>query len=567
MHVGIAGDGPARRAVEAALSDVDCTARTVGPAALDDVDLGVVVAQAGHSAFGVANRTALSADLPWLAVELGGIGGYPVVDAAVAGFGPETACYDCLSTRVGANVDPDAEPQAAPDDPTARFAGALAGRRATAYNAGADVLGTVVEVPHAHRDLLAVPHCECGGDGPPALSSGDLRSHEERPLEAALTSAERALDDRVGIVSEVGEAESYPAPYYLAQVCETGSFSDATAARNAAGVDADWNGALMRALGEALERYCAGVYRTDTLEDATADAVENPVAPERFVGPGTASDEWQWVRGRNLDSGEAVSLPAELVLYPPPTERHRSPITTGLGFGNAAVEAVLSGLYETVERDATMLAWYSTFEPLELSVDDEAYRTLARRAGAEDLSTTALLLTQDVDVPVVAAAVHREEWPRLALGSAANLDPERAARRALAEAIQNWTELRGMGPDDAAAASGAIGRYADDPGAVREGLSPTQQVAAEAVGPESVPDGSAELEAVVERVTDAGMDAYAARTTTRDVAALGFEGVRVLVPQAQPLFLEKPVFGERAERVPAELGFEARLDREQHPFP
>jgi len=124
-----------------------------------------------------------------------------------------------------------------------------------------------------------------------------------------------------------------------------------------------------------------------------------------------------------------------------------------------------------------------------------------------------------------------------------------------------------MGPDDAAAASGAIGRYADDPEAVWEGLSPTQQVAAEAVGPESVPDGSAELEAVVERVTDAGMNAYAARTTTRDVAALGFEGVRVLVPQAQPLFLEEPVFGERAERVPAELGFEARLDREQHPFP
>jgi ribosomal protein S12 methylthiotransferase accessory factor len=568
MDVGIAGDGPARAAIEAALSDLDATTRAVEPAAIDEGDLGVVVAPAGNAAFEVANRTALSAGVPWLAVELGGIGGYPVVDAAVAGLGPSTPCYDCLSSRVGANVDPAAEPRAAPDDPTARFAGALAGRRVAAHSAGEDVPGTVVEVPYARRELLPVPHCDCGEESPGPLSGGNLRRHDSRSLEAALTSAERGLDERLGIVSEVGEAESYPAPYYLAQVCDTSDFSDATAMRKAAGVDGDWNGALMRALGEALERYCAGVYRNDRLDRGPAEAIENAVPPDRFVGPETPADgDRLWVPGVALDTDRKVSLPAELVLYPPPTEQYRPAITTGLGLGNSAVEAVLSGLYETVERDATMLSWYSTFEPLELTVDDEGYRTLASRAGAEDLSTTALLLTQDVDVPVVAVAVHREEWPRLALGSAAHLDPERAARRALAEALQNWTELRGMGPDDAVEASGAVGRYADDPDAVWDGLEPTQQVAADAVGPETVPDGSVELETVIERATSADMDAYAARTTTRDVDMLGFEAVRVLLPEAQPLFLGEPFFGERAERVPPELGFEPRLDREQHPFP
>ena len=61
--------------------------------------------------------------------------------------------------------------------------------------------------------------------------------------------------------------------------------------------------------------------------------------------------------------------------------------------------------------------------------------------------------------------------------------------------------------------------------------------------------------------------AYGVRTTTRDVASLGFEAVRALVPQAQPLFFGGGYFGERAESVPEDLGFEPRLDRDHHPFP
>ena len=71
----------------------------------------------------------------------------------------------------------------------------------------------------------------------------------------------------------------------------------------------------------------------------------------------------------------------------------------------------------------------------------------------------------------------------------------------------------------------------------------------------------------IDAVTDAGLTPYAARVTTRDVAALGFETVRVLVPGAQPLFTDDAVFGERARTVPESLGFEPRLDRRHHPYP
>jgi ribosomal protein S12 methylthiotransferase accessory factor len=55
--------------------------------------------------------------------------------------------------------------------------------------------------------------------------------------------------------------------------------------------------------------------------------------------------------------------------------------------------------------------------------------------------------------------------------------------------------------------------------------------------------------------------------TPRDVAQLGFEAVRVLVPTAQPLFTGEAFFGERAREVPPDLGFEFRPDRGHHPYP
>ena len=165
MTVGLAGEGPAAEAVESALGDVDERVERAAPADLGaDHRLAVVVDRAGAPAFERANERALATDLPWLAVELGGIGGYPVVDAAVTGFEPEGACFACLSTRVESNVAANAEPVSPPGDATARFAGAVAGRRLAGVldPAESDSLGTVVELPHAEREFLPVPGCACG---------------------------------------------------------------------------------------------------------------------------------------------------------------------------------------------------------------------------------------------------------------------------------------------------------------------------------------------------------------------------------------------------------------------
>ena len=561
--VGLAGDAVALAAVEAGLGDTVTETVSIDPDVVGRVDVGVLAAPVGSAVVDRFSERTRGTGTPLLCIELGGVGGLAVegVEAAVSGAAPGTACHSCLRQRVGA-TDPETD-DGAYEPPTARFAGAVAGRELADLVAGKEstVLGGVIELPYTRRQVLPVPYCDCADGERTALR----RNETSRSLEESISLAEAAFDERVGPIESIGEVESFPVPYYLATLANT-PFSEGDAPDHAAGVGIDWDPAFMKALGEALERYSAAVYRTDDF----VTEPNAPVDPARFVRPDETAEPTvdRWYDAEHLESGETVQLPASAVVFPPPGETIRPAITTGLGLGNGGSEAIRSGLYEVVERDAAMLAWYSTYEPMGLTVDDEGFETLAARAASEGLSTTATLLTQDIDVPVVAACVHRDgEWPRFAAGSSADLDPEAAARGALEEAIQNWLELRRMGKKRATEAGGAIGMHADFPETVREFVEVGTTVPAATVGPTEQPSGEAELTALLDRVSGSGLDAYAARLTPRDVESIGFESVRVVVPKAQPLFTGEPYFGERAETVPESLGFAPRLDRTYHPFP
>lgn len=570
VTIGVVGSGPAAEAIEAAMDDTDAVSRRIEVAQAASPSVTVVVDEVGAGVFERANT---HLEGVWLSLELGGIGGarHAHVEAAISVLDGDGGCFECLRTRVEANraEDDGFDKGEGPARSDERLAGAMAGRLVVSLLSGDPIQGRVWEVPSVERHLLPVPACSCGQ--PPARSI--RREEVDLSLETAIERAEPGIDERIGVLHSIGEVHSFPAPYYLASMADTTELSDVAATKQAAGVAVDWNEAFMKAVGEGLERYAAGVYRRSWFETAPAAALEDTIEPARFVRPDEgfpppdSEEPLEWIRGKHLRTGRQVWLPAEFVVFPPVEQRHRPSITTGLGLGSSSVGAMLSGLSETIERDATMLSWYSTFEPLELEVDDEAFITLRRRARAEDLEATALLVTQDVDVPVVTVCVHREEsWPKFAVGSGAALDPQVAARAGLAEALQNWLELRSMGVE-AAAEEGAIGDYADFPREARAFVDPGGHIQAADLAPNNPPTGGAALDVLVDRVEEAGLDAYAARLTPRDVEELGFEAVRVLVPSAQPLLTDVRYFGERARQVPRELGFRPRFDRPHHPYP
>lgn len=574
MEIALVADDAIEPSVHEAIAGLGHTVQAVSLEDVDDFDL-VVGAGRGDTLLQSVNDTVTD---PWIGIELGSVGGIGIdgVSGAVAIFNPTGPCFRCLTTRVGAALEEEGGAPATVDDHTTRHAGAVAGHLGSSVETVRNAVGTVHELDGPNRRLLAVPGC-CSDRHDtiePALST------RSQSFDTTLDRAETTFDDRLGIVTQVGEQASYPVPYYIAQIAETAGFSDRSAASFAAGVDRDWDRAFMRAVGEALERYCAGVYRLEALsttaDEPQLDLQAIPVAKEE---PEPLGRFWP---GKNLHTTEPVALPVESVVFPPPEDADVQAITTGLGFGTSTVDATLAGTLEVLERDACMLAWYSTFEPIALEVDRPGYTELVRRVASEGLAATTVLVTQDVDIPIVTAAVHRRDadgepvddvasidpdaWPAFAVGSAAAFDAGYAAERALSEAIQNWTELRQMG-EDAAEREGAIAEFASFPRDARALLDTVATVDATDVTPSPIPEGRDALDAALDATAEADIDLYVANLTTPEIADLGFASVRVISPDAQPLRTTDELVTDRLRSIPRNLGFRPRLDRGRHPYP
>lgn len=569
MDIGFSGDGAIGEAVAAGLRGLDIT-----PTSPHEASPLVVGGDLDADDFDTADS---HTEGPWIAVQVGGIGGHVLdgIRASVSVLHPEGPCYTCLERRVGAATASAGDATPAPTY-SARFAGAIAGRILQETDALKDAIGSISIIGAEDATVLPVPGCRCDDDG----SRFEPPGERSEPDSAVLERAEQAVDSRVGVITQVGEQSSFPAPYYVAQVADTTAISDVQAARFGGGVDLEWNTAFMRAIGEGLERYSAGMYRLSTLPTTASD--EAISLEEIQTAHEDAEPSGHWWPAVDLHTGNTVDLPAEVVVFPPPDGTEVDAITTGLGLGETWTEAVLAGITEVIERDACMLGWYSTFEPIKLLVNHDSYRTLVRRMAGEGLATTSLLMTQDIDIPVVTAVVHRrdsegdpilevpfsdhDDWPAFAVGSAADLDPNLAAERALSEAIQNWVELREMGPEQAKE-EGAIAEYATFPRKARSFIEVGPSVDTDDIAPGEKPDPAATLELILDELAQVDLSAYAARTTTRDLETLGFEAVRIVIPAAQPIVHKRDHFTERLRSVPRALGFQPRLDRGDHPYP
>lgn len=553
-------------------TSISVTSQSITDATPDDI---IVVAQdVGAEQFTQAIEFSQTNGTLLVTIEFGGIGGYALdaVDATVSVFPPTGPCYHCLQTRL---ASADATESSAVSYPagTIEYATALAGSRLLqAEDRNAMGHGECIELPHHKRTILPVPGCQdCRSDRPDRAVPKAEWSEGTRTLEAATRAGERAVDSRLGPITTIGEFTSIPLPYYLATVVDTARFSETTAPQQAAGVSQDWDVAFMKALGEALERYAAGIYHKSEFRNATPAAIDTGLDPNDVVRPSNnepITAEIPWVRGIELLDDRPCWLPAELVHFPPPSSDIRPAITTGLGLGNSMVAATIAGLTEVIERDAMMLSWYSSAKPMGVRIDDNEFDRLKRRAAIESLDVTPILLTQDIDIPVIGVAVQREdEWPRVALGTAAALDATDAAIGALEEAIQNWVELENMGPERAASDASRIAAYATDPSPLMDYLSPTASVSAAGIS-HPVPDSpAAELEVLESLIVETDLSPAVSRITPRDLEALGFEAVRVVDPNAQPLFTGDPYFGDRARSVPESFGETPHLDKTAHPFP
>lgn len=436
-------------------------------------------------------------------------------------------------------------------------------------------------------------------------------------LGEALMRAKRFVSDQVGLISEVvfiETAPDEPSVYWVqSNPAQFGPLAGRRAPNLGSAASIDPNRAIIKAVGETIERYCSAFYDEDELVLSPFNGLGNPaVPPEHFslfsarqyaepgfpFSPFTRDTPVRWVTGYSLIHDRATSVPASFVYVPydrVPTEPVlKDQISTGLACGTTFASALLKALGEAVERDAYTIVWQNRLRCPHIdldSVDDPLIRRLVKALQRLAIKLHAVLLTLDIPIPVILILMTRSDGPPWTIvASGADLSAKRALLLALEEAC-----LAIIGMSRSAAVVGdyrPAADYSDVTNLDRHGLShaldsrlrsavtfltePTEVVQLDGLRDLSTGSPAVDLKTALEEIRPFVSDVVWVDVTTRDVDEVGFKVVRVIVPELQPIDIDhrrRHLGGRRLYDVPWRLGLlpkpqnEAQLNPLPHPFP
>jgi len=471
--------------------------------------------------------------------------------------------------------------------------------------------------------LLRLPNCpKCEGTRQRPQPPPTELFHENPSPGDILEAARALVSPRCGVISDFGPVpkdSGEPAQPYLygARLANHDSVEDrGSDAGICIGKGLTIAAAQASALGEAVERYAGAFRGTEDLRYAPRRALDSPsLDPEELVlyhpeqyprlpyAPCDDSATLGWVAARSLLSGSELLVPALAVFigYAPraPEEDLCPPSSTGLAAGATLAEAVLAALYEVLERDAFMITWLNRLPATRVDPATHPDPELADLVDAYARRGVALRLYRlAADHPChvflcLAVQDGGEGWPAAAAGLGADLDPARAAAKAILEAGQVRTGLlvASRDPSERAraeqlAADPRLVATLDDhalrcihPGAAgafafleRDPEAPRDWSWAAPL-PERAGDRLRWLAEHL-RGREHGGEVLYRDLTTADLAPLGLRVARVIVPGFQPLhFGQEPrLGGRRLYELPWRLGLAAAptipaaLNQDPHPL-
>lgn len=301
------------------------------------------------------------------------------------------------------------------------------------------------------------------------LPSGDRWS----TLEDGMELAKLLVSDRVGIVSRVfDKVHDIDDSYCYAIGSETADGEYLIGSTNNkfnGGGDVSETGTYMAAIGECVERYSGSWVPWDDLRYTSYSALSEdsipgvhpgswtPFHPRQFEAPDfsyrplTADMNLNWSKMEDLATGNPVWVPSQM-LYLYPTDPHNTEsavgyaTSSGLAFHSTPAEAILGGLYELIERDAFMIAWYSKLSmPLiDVTSHPDLIKFMRRYIEPSGVDVYLVDLTAISLIPsVLAVAInpHTDLAP-VALGAASGPTLLSAAKSAAIECLQtrNWVK-------------------------------------------------------------------------------------------------------------------------------
>lgn len=402
------------------------------------------------------------------------------------------------------------------------------------------------------------------------------------------------VSSRVGLVTELqpqyrGAEEPVPPFLFTATLAHFDFRLAPRADRLNAGKGRTENEAKLAALGEAVERYCA--YHWDPGRIRVASAGQHAITPAECVlyadhqyrqnnfpyRPWSPDTEISWIQGVELPRGNPVDLPAALVYLvqptPRPEDRMAAVTSNGLAAGQTLARAIVSALYEIIERDALMIGWMNCLPAIRiLSPEGGCYAASIIRHYRKFGASVRLFKLATDQLPTVVMAVaddSRLDRPARVIGMGCDVDPVAACDKAVFEMCQarpsEANRFRDHPPQDRLKNYRDVVDLEDHPAfhALRENLHEFDFLSASGAQTSlydlrQAPVGNDEdtLNAIVSRLVQTGARVAYAEMTTADVACAGFHVVRAIATGLQPIH-----FGWGEARLGGRRLFEAPMIR------
>ncbi|TKC86000.1 TOMM precursor leader peptide-binding protein [Trinickia terrae] len=290
--------------------------------------------------------------------------------------------------------------------------------------------------------------------------------------------------------------------------------------------------------------------RRDVINALTDDARKQ--VPQRFC----ADDVIDWTPAWSLNTGTRRWLPLGYCFAETPDS------TDGLRFcvhnpngsaaGSCLEEAILQGLLELIERDATAIWWYNQAPRpgIDLaSFRDAWFDALLAEYASLGWRLWALDITHDLGIPVVAALAEHPASGRFSIGFGCHLDSHIAVQRALTEVNQLLDVTADAPPPwDASKLSSSAFLY---PAPALPAVDPSTRPGLDAR------DLKDAIEQCMGRLSSSGMEVLVVDKTRPDI---GLPVVQAVVPGLCHFW---PRFGApRLYSVPVEQGWLDRPRRE-----
>ena len=444
------------------------------------------------------------------------------------------------------------------------------------------------------------------------LSLNHLQEGPPKTLEDALQAAKRLISKRTGIISTVefenlasGEPSLYfartnPSNSIALNGMETMNYGDAASI--------DPKRALMKAIGESIERYCPAHFNYEdfvfsTFKDLDCEAThpsdfalfsdKQYSEPNFPFTPMTESTPMHWVSAYSLSKEQPVMVPASCVYIPyffnrSDEPRTHNPVSTGLACGSNLAPAIYKAILEVIERDAFMIMWQNQLPcpRIDLStVQDPFNRSILNELERLPVECHAHFISTDNGVPVIVVILRNTtgQPPHTVIGMSADLNPVKALMLALEEVSLSWL---GMGrycltkkdyqpSKDYKDANDLIRHalvHAMDPdlGKSWEFLrSSTEIISMQDIQNENADKTVDNIQTLVNKLKG---NVIVKDLTTVDVEDVGFKVVRAVVPGMQHLDVShefRYLGGTRLYEVPHQMGLRDQplTEEEVNPYP